>query len=108
MFVMAKTTSINLRISPEFRRDIEVLADYHGLTLSSYAHSLLVKSVRQAKIDDADAFTNVRNVNEKTRAAKNLAPVVATITPAVDPKDEVRQMVNAGTQSVPVLKRKVK
>lgn len=56
MFVMAKTTSINLRVSPEFRHEIEVLAAYHGLSMSSYAHSLLVKSVRQAKHEHEDAF----------------------------------------------------
>lgn len=36
-----KTTSINLRISPEFRDDIEQLAAYHGLSMSSFAHSIL-------------------------------------------------------------------
>ena len=47
MFLMAKTTSINLRISPELRRNIEMLGEYHGLSMSSYAHSLLVKAVRR-------------------------------------------------------------
>lgn len=47
MLWMAKTTSINLRISPEFRAQIEQLADYHGLSMSSYAHSMLVKAIRQ-------------------------------------------------------------
>lgn len=32
---MAKTTSINLRISPEFREEIETLAAYHGLSMSN-------------------------------------------------------------------------
>lgn len=44
-----KETSINLRISWEFREEIEALAAYHGLTLSSYAHSLLVKAIRNEK-----------------------------------------------------------
>lgn len=107
MHVMAKTTSINLRISPEFRQDIETLAAYHGLSMSSYVHSLLVKSVRLAKDQNADAFGYVQNVYEKNIEPR-LAPVVATITPAVDPKDEVRQMLKAGTQRVPVMKQKVK
>jgi len=56
---MAKTTSINLRISPEFRADIERLADHHGLTMSSYAHSLLVKAVRNEKERYPEVFGSV-------------------------------------------------
>lgn len=51
---MAKTTSLNLRISPEFRAQIEELAAYHGLTMSSYAHSLLVKCIRQELLNHVE------------------------------------------------------
>jgi len=44
--VMNKDTRLNLRITPQFREQIEALADYHGLTMSSYVHSLLVKAIR--------------------------------------------------------------
>ena len=47
--LVSKSTSINLRVSPEFRGEIEALAAYHGLSMSSYAHSLLVKAVRIEK-----------------------------------------------------------
>lgn len=47
---MTKTTSINLRISPEFRDDIERLAAYHGLTMSSYAHSFAGVSFMSARV----------------------------------------------------------
>lgn len=47
MFFVPKQTRLNLRITEEFRRQIEELAEYHGLSLSSYAHSLLVKAVRR-------------------------------------------------------------
>lgn len=47
VFTMTKETRLNLRITDEFRQQIERLADYHGLKLSSYAHSLLVKGVRR-------------------------------------------------------------
>jgi len=99
---------LNVRTTTEIKRDIAIAARLRGMTVSSLINSLAVKAIREEKNLEPEAFERVRNVNEKTRAAKNLAPVVATITPAVDPKDEVRQMVNAGTQSVPVLKRKVK
>ncbi len=44
--MMSKSTSINLRIAPEFREEIEQLAAYHGLSMSSYVHSILVKAMR--------------------------------------------------------------
>lgn len=86
MFAMAKTTSINLRVSPEFRHAIEALAAYHGLSMSSYTHSLLVKAVRQETDGTPEAF--------QSKPERNLAPVIATISPATDPKDEIRRMVN--------------
>lgn len=42
-----KDTRLNLRITPQFRQKIEELAEYHGLTISSYVHSLLVKAIRR-------------------------------------------------------------
>lgn len=84
---MAKGTRLNLRISEGFRDDIERLADYHGLSLSSYAHSLLVKAVRREREATPEVFGTIQPEH-------HLAPVVATITPAIDPKDEVRRMIN--------------
>lgn len=60
ILLMPKTTSINLRISPDFRDEIERLADYHGLTMSSYAHSLLVKAVRREREVTPEAFRATR------------------------------------------------
>lgn len=87
MFAVTKSTSINLRISPEFRADLEKLAAFHGLTLSSFAHSLLVKAVRHEKSELPDLF-----------AERPLAPVVAHIGPADAAAgadiDEVRRMIS--------------
>jgi hypothetical protein len=51
-----KETRLNLRMKDSFRAEMETLADYLGLTLSSYAHSLLVRSVREEKLRYPDAF----------------------------------------------------
>ena len=76
ILLMPKTTSINLRISPEFRDEIERLAAYHGLTMSSYAHSLLVKTVRREREATPEAF------DEKPRGVKAVrSPVVMRIEP---------------------------
>jgi hypothetical protein len=86
MYAMPKETRLNLRISDEFRRDIESLAAYHGLTLSSYAHSLLVKQIRREKEATPEAF------NER----RQLAPVVAHIGPAE--KDNIRREFQQGVE----------
>ena len=117
MFTMNKETRLNLRITEELRGDIETLAAYHGLAMSSYAHSLLVKSVRQAKEDYPDAFGIAQ-------PARHLAPVVATIgSPRAEElsRSEIQRTINTDeiaeakrrttprkTQSLSVLKQKAK
>lgn len=106
MYGMAKTTSINLRISPEFRREIELLAAYHGLSMSSYAHSLLVKSIRRARDENAEAFESVQNVYKKNIEDRRLAPVVATISPAND-RREAQAMIDQVQTATPKRRSKV-
>lgn len=81
-YTMPKETRLNLRISGDFRQQIETLAAYHGLSLSGLAHSLLVKAVRR-EFQDLDA-RGESPLNRK-------APVVARIEPARDPRDQVRK-----------------
>ncbi|HKX84588.1 MAG TPA: hypothetical protein VJL58_10250 [Pyrinomonadaceae bacterium] len=76
---MSKTTSINLRISPEFRDEIEQLAAFHGLSMSSYVHSLLVKAVRRERESTPEAFP------------KQKAPIVASIGPGEMSKADIRR-----------------
>ena len=66
MYEVAKDTRLNLRITPQFRNDLQALADYRGLTLSSLTHSLLVRAVRQEKLVEPEAFTeSERKVNSR-------------------------------------------
>lgn len=82
MFTMTKETRLNLRISEAFRADIEALAEYHGLSMSSYAHSLLVKAVRREREATPEAFILTNKPTKGIRAAEvKLAPVVARIEP---------------------------
>lgn len=79
MFLMAKTTSINLRISPEFRDEIERLAAYHGLSMSSYAHSLLVRSIRREREATPEAFVGSKSkADELIEVPDNIAAVIST------------------------------
>ena len=70
MFRMAKDTSINLRITWEFREDLQKLADYRGLSLSSLAHSILVKGLRAEKLAEPEAFQSERIVNNNYPSLK--------------------------------------
>lgn len=70
---VAKTTSVNLRISPSFRNELQQLADYRGLKLSSLVHSLLVKGLRQEKQNEPEAFVESErmvNANESSVDAR--------------------------------------
>lgn len=85
--VSTKATRLNLRITTDLRGQIETLADHHGLSMSSYAHSLLVKAVRRAVDETPEAFTE-REQNAYSRGvvvapkgkAKMLAQLAKTDT----------------------------
>ena len=66
--IVSKETRLNIRISPLFKDDLQRVADFHGLTVSSYVHSVLVKQIRLEKEREPEAFVT-----------RQLAPVVATI-----------------------------
>lgn len=78
MEFMGKTTSINIRVTPEFKSELEALANHHAISPTSMAHSLLVRAVRQAKVDAPEAFatkpalteTPERIIKHKTEAKK--------------------------------------
>lgn len=92
MVLVAKSTSINLRITPQFRNELQALADYRGLSLSSLAHSLLVKALRQEKQIEPDAFAeSERTANShKAPGVPNGIPLAAkTKHPIPLQKEEV-------------------
>ncbi len=68
MDTMPKRDQVNFRVKPDWKADLEAIANFHGLTVSSYIHSLLVRQIRIEKEDNPEAF-----------AKSKLAPVVATI-----------------------------
>ena len=78
-----KDVRLNLRIKESFKDDLQQLADYLGLTLSSYAHSLLVRAVRDEKLKYPDAF--------EQEAYQELAPNNAHHLPVVEPGREKKR-----------------
>ena len=47
---------LNVRLKQSLKDDLQTLADFHGLTISSYVHMLLVKHVRTEKEATPSAF----------------------------------------------------
>lgn len=46
---VTKGSQVNVRVKSGLKDDLEILADYHGLTVSSFVHSVLVREVRKEK-----------------------------------------------------------
>jgi hypothetical protein len=88
MCLMPKETRLNLRISDEFRDELEHLAAYHGLKLSSYAHSLLIKAVRREKEATPEAFG--RNGSGETSVTKVKTKTVDIKKGDAKPDDEIK------------------
>lgn len=68
---VGKETRLNIRVKPNFKDDLQAVADYHGLTVSSYVHSVLVKAIREEKTKAPEAFVIHRDgIEEKPSARK--------------------------------------
>jgi len=55
---VSKETRLNIRVKPSFKDDLQSVAEFHGLTVSSYVHSVLVKAIRAEKEREPQAFEN--------------------------------------------------
>jgi hypothetical protein len=68
MFV-SKEIRLNIRIKPELKADLESVADFYGLTVTSYVHSVLIRKMREEKEREPEAFqlkakgTSTANLN---------------------------------------------
>ncbi len=70
MFVcMPKRVQINFRVKPELKDDLVAIAAWHGLDVTSYIHSLIVKAIRREKEENPEAFPSPKR--------EKLAPVIA-------------------------------
>lgn len=56
---VSKENRLNIRVKPDFKEDLKKIASYHGLTVSSYVHSVLVKTIRLEKEAQPDAFRDM-------------------------------------------------
>lgn len=103
---MRKDTRLNLRITPDFKQQIERLAEYHGLTMSSYVHSLLVKAVRRESEETPDVFERRRGIKAATitvGTSKQKGQVVGRIEPG---RKTAQRMIDSADISVKPKKRR--
>lgn len=53
---MGKEVRLNIRITPQFKADLQEIAAFHGLSLSSYVHSVMVRQLRREHEANPEAF----------------------------------------------------
>lgn len=53
---MGKEVRLNIRITPQFKAELQEIAAFHGLSLSSYVHSVMVRQLRREHEANPDAF----------------------------------------------------
>lgn len=61
MMPVPKTeTRLSVRIRPDLKADLERLADWNGLTVSSYVQSLLIRGIRREKELTPEIFQELK------------------------------------------------
>ena len=53
-----KDERLYVRVKSDIKTDFEAIADYRGLTPSALLHSLIVKTVREARKESPEIFPN--------------------------------------------------
>jgi antitoxin component of RelBE/YafQ-DinJ toxin-antitoxin module len=53
---MNKETELNIRLEAGLKEDLETIAEYNGLTISSYIQSVLLKKVSEVKENEPRIF----------------------------------------------------
>lgn len=81
-----KDVGIATRISESMKREIDRLADEHDRTPAYIIRELLTRGLALYQADG--------RLKDENKPERRLAPVLATITPAIDPKADVRRMIN--------------
>lgn len=81
--IMGKEVRLNIRIKPNLKAELEAVADFHGLTTSSYVHSILVRQMRKERQEMPDVFEQVEKdllaemKSASRRTAKSLGSMSA-------------------------------
>jgi hypothetical protein len=61
---VSKEIRLNIRIKPDIKAELQAVADFHGLTVSSYVHSVLIKKLREEKEREPQAFARIQSTSK--------------------------------------------
>jgi hypothetical protein len=81
-YFVASTTKddqLHIRMKPDVKESLQILAESRGLTMSSFVHSLIVQAIRAEKLTDPSLFAGSEPRANEKRKAQNI-PVRKTIT----------------------------
>lgn len=63
MFLVVKEVRINVRTTPQIKRNLEIAARLKGLTVSALVNSAVVKVIREEKEREPEAFNRPAEPN---------------------------------------------
>lgn len=61
-FVMSKSEYVQFRIRDDIKRELKIVAELRGLSMSSLIHSLVVQAIREEREASPHAFKSVQTV----------------------------------------------
>src|SRR5687767_9417302 len=66
-----KEVLINIRLKPETREEFRISAELRGATMSGLLHQFIVRTIREEKERDPEAFANLQSISstEEVRPA---------------------------------------
>ena len=59
-----KEVLINIRLKPETREEFRISAELRGATMSGLLHQFIVRTIREEKERDPDAFANLQGASQ--------------------------------------------
>jgi len=69
---------LHIRIRPDLKEDLKVLAELRGLKLSALVHALVVREVQEARKADPAEFERVRK--RLSKAAHQPSPTIRKVS----------------------------
>lgn len=89
----AKDSFLQIRIREDVKRDLGLLSESRGLSMSSLINSLIVRAIREEKAQAPETF-------------RELAPIAAHISPSEETK--TRRQIEAELQGGPLPAARIK
>lgn len=84
---MGKKSLLTVRLEPEKLLEFQAACDLRGVTMSSWTHQFIVRTIREEKDKDAEEFKlALERAREKSKKAKKRAAKRKTAARKIDPE----------------------